>query len=236
MTMGLALSRYLSSPLRNLGGEIVNENNPTRYDPQATTFEAEARGAFGDKPDAVAAVLYPETGAPLLKAAYEQGLLDGVQVLLTDGVQTEDFIAATGQTPDGQMILAGALGTVPGADGDSLAEFSATFKEKKQQNVGAFVAHSYDAAALIALAAEAAKNGSGPAIKSKIREVANAPGEEVSDVCAALELVRAGTDINYQGASGNVDLDEYGDVKGSYDVWSVTPEGKIEVIDKVSVE
>jgi neutral amino acid transport system substrate-binding protein len=109
-------------------------------------------------------------------------------------------------------------------------------KRKNSQNVGAFVAHSYDAAALIALAAEAAKSGSGPGIKSKIREVANAPGEEVSDVCAALELVRAGTDINYQGASGNVDLDEYGDVKGSYDVWSVTPEGKIEVIDKVSVD
>ncbi|AFY69779.1 neutral amino acid-binding protein [Thalassoporum mexicanum PCC 7367] len=233
---GVGFEQVFVESFKALGGEIINENNPTRYDPQATTFEAEARGAFGDAPDAVAAVLYPETGAPLLKAAYEQGLLDDVQVLLTDGVQTEDFIAATGQTPDGQMILAGALGTVPGADGDSLAEFSATFKEKKQQNVGAFVAHSYDAAALVALAAQAANSGSGPAIKAKIREVANAPGEEVSDVCAALEMLKAGTEINYQGASGNVDLDEYGDVKGSYDVWSVTSEGKIEVIDKVSVD
>ncbi|NJM27625.1 MAG: amino acid ABC transporter substrate-binding protein, partial [Pseudanabaena sp. RU_4_16] len=49
-----------------------------------------------------------------------------------------------------------------------------------------------------------------------------------------LKLVKAGTDINYQGASGNVDLDEFGDVKGSYDVWTVEPDGKIKVVDKVS--
>jgi neutral amino acid transport system substrate-binding protein len=86
----------------------------------------------------------------------------------------------------------------------------------------------------VAIAAEAAKDGTGDGIKSKIREVANAPGQEVSDVCEAIKLVKAGTDIDYQGASGNVDLDEYGDVKGSYDVWEVQPDGKITVIDRVS--
>jgi neutral amino acid transport system substrate-binding protein len=115
-----------------------------------------------------------------------------------------------------------------------LETFTKNFKEATGQDLGAFVPHSYDAAALVAIAAEAAQDATGEGIKSKIREVANPPGQEVSDVCEAIKLVKEGKKINYQGASGNVDLDEYGDVKGSYDVWEVQPDGKIKVIDRDS--
>ncbi len=231
---GVGFEKVFVDSFKKLGGTILNEAKPTRYDPKATTFEAEAKGSFGGKPDAVAAVLYPESGAPLIKAAFELGLTKGVTIMLTDGVQTEDFPKAIGKTPDGNFILAGALGTVPGADGKSLDTFTKAFKAKTNESLGAFVPHSYDAAALVALAAESAKSGTGDAIKSKMIEVANPPGTEVTDICEALKLVKAGTDINFQGASGNVDLDEFGDVKGSYDVWTVEPDGKIKVIDKVS--
>jgi neutral amino acid transport system substrate-binding protein len=84
------------------------------------------------------------------------------------------------------------------------------------------------------LAAQAAGENTGDGIKNKIREVANAPGREVTDPCEALELVRNGEDINYQGASGNVDIDENGDVVGSYDVWTVQDDGSLEVIEQIS--
>lgn len=231
---GVGFEKSFVAAFEKLGGTIVNKNKPTRYDPKATTFEAEAKGAFGSKPDAVAAILYPDSGGAVIKAAFEQGLTKDVKILLTDGVKTEDFPKLIGNTPDGKLILAGALGTVPGADGKSLETFTKNFKEATGQDIGAFVPHSYDAAALVAIAAEAAKDATGEGIKSKIREVANAPGQEVSDVCEAIKLVKEGKDIDYQGASGNVDLDEYGDVKGSYDVWEVQPDGKIKVIDRVS--
>jgi len=38
--------------------------------------------------------------------------------------------------------------------------------------------------------------------------------------------------INYQGASGDVDVDANGDVIGTYDVWTVGDDGKIKVIDR----
>jgi neutral amino acid transport system substrate-binding protein len=231
---GVGFEKVFVAKFKELGGQILNEAKPTRYDPKATTFEAEARSAFGGKPDAVAAVLYPETGAPLLKSAYEQGLTEGITIMLTDGVQTEDFPQLVGKSANGKLILEGSLGTVPGADGKSLDTFTQAFTAKMGESVKAFVPHSYDAAALVVLAAESAKSGSGEAIKSKIRDVANAPGTEVADICEALKLVKAGTEINYQGASGNVDLDEFGDVKGSYDVWTIDPTGKIKVIDKIS--
>ena len=84
------------------------------------------------------------------------------------------------------------------------------------------------------LAAEAAKSNTGEGIQSKLREVANGPGTEVADACQAMEMIRKGEDINYQGASGNVDIDENGDVVGSYDVWTVKDDGTLKVIDKVT--
>lgn len=233
---GKGFEREFVKAFKQLGGTIVNEAKPTRYDPNATTFDTEAATAFGGKPDAVAAVLYAETGSLLLKSAYQQGLTKGVTVLLTDGVYSPEFPQQVGKTSDGKVILAGAMGTVPGANGPSLAQFSKLWEEKEKRPVSAYVPHAWDAAALLALAAEAAKSNTGEGIQSKIREVANAPGEEVTDVCKALELIRQGKDINYQGASGNVDIDANGDVIGSYDVWMVKDDGKLEVVDKVNLQ
>jgi len=231
---GVGFEQEFVKAFKALGGTVVNEAKPTRYDPKATTFESEAAAAFGGKPQAVAAVLYAETGSLLLKSAYQQGLMKGVTVMLTDGVYSPEFPGQVGKSSDGKFILASAIGTVPGANGQSLAEFTKLWEAKEKRPVSAFVPHSWDAAALLVLAAQAAKVNTGEGIKSKLREVANGPGIEVTDVCKGLELLRQGKDINYQGASGNVDIDENGDVVGSYDVWNVLDDGKLKVTGKVS--
>lgn len=231
---GVGFEKEFVTAFKKLGGTVVNEAKPARYDPKATTFETEAAAAFAGKPDAVIAVLYAETGSLLLKAAYEQGLTQGVQVMLTDGVQSEEFPKQVGKTSDGKFIIAGAIGTVPGADGKSLADLTKLWQEKKGQAPSAYVPHSWDATALLVLAAEAAKVNTGEGIKNKLRDVANAPGVEVTDVCEGLKLLKEGQDINYQGASGNVDIDANGDVVGSYDVWTVQDDGKLSVISKVN--
>jgi hypothetical protein len=63
-------------------------------------------------------------------------------------------------------------------------------------------------------------------MRDALRDVANAPGEEVAPgtegFTAALEMIAAGEDINYQGAAGPVDLDENGDVLiGAIETWHV---------------
>jgi neutral amino acid transport system substrate-binding protein len=234
---GVAFEQEFDQAFRQLGGTIMNQDKPVRYDPKATTLDSEAAAAFANKPDAVTAVLYAETGSLLLQAAFKQGLSEGVTVLLTDGVYSEDFTKQVGKTSDGQSIIAGALGTVPGADGKALDDFKTLWKEKTGgKEVTAFVPHTWDATMLLMLAAEAAKTNTGDGIKSKIREVSGGTGKEVTDACEAMELIRQGEQINYQGASGNVDIDENGDVVGSYDVWTVQPDGSLAVIDKVMPE
>jgi len=231
---GVGFEKAFVQTFKQLGGTVVNEANPTRYDPKATTFETEAAAAFAGKPDAVVAVMYEETGSILLKSAYQQGLTQGVQVMLTDGVKSAGFPGKVGKSGDGKFIVTGAIGTVPGADGKALKALTQLWQSKKNQPPGEYVPQAWDATALLVLAAQAAKSNTGEGIASKIREVSNSPGTEVSDVCQGLELLRQGKEINYQGASGNVDVDQNGDVVGVYDVWTVKDDGKLGIIGKVS--
>lgn len=231
---GVGFEQEFVKAFEKLGGTVVNKDKPVRYDPKAATLDSEAAAAFAGEPDAVLGVLYAETGSVLLKAAYEQGLTEGVTLLLTDGVYSPDFTQQVGTTADGKSIIAGALGTVPGADGPALADFTKLWTEKTGKEMTAYVPHSWDAAIVMMLAAEAADANTGEGIKSKLMEVTSGDGEEVSDPCAAIALVREGRAINYQGASGNVDFDANGDVAGSYDVWTVNDDASLAVIDKVN--
>jgi neutral amino acid transport system substrate-binding protein len=231
---GVGFEKEFVKAFDKLGGAITNASKPTRYDPKATTFQTEAAAAFAGKPNAVAAVLYADTGSLLVKSAFEQGVSKGTQLLLTDGVYSPDFVSKVGKTQDGKSILAGAIGTVPGANGQALDAFTKLWAEKQKRPLAPYAAHSWDAAAILVLAAQSAKANTGEAIKDKLQEVTNAPGTEVTDVCKGLELLKKGEKINYQGASGNVDIDANGDVVGNYDVWTVKDDGSLAVVGKVS--
>ncbi|MBE9218551.1 ABC transporter substrate-binding protein [Dolichospermum flos-aquae] len=231
---GVGFEKAFVQTFEKLGGTVVNKDKPIRYDPKAQTFDTEASAAFAGKPDAVLAVLYAETGSLFLKAAYQQGVTKGVQILLTDGVKSDSFPDQVGKGKDGKYILSGAIGTVPGSSGKGLENFNKLWKDKKGTSPGEYAPQAWDAAALLVLAAQAAKENTGVAIASKLREVAAGNGTPVSDVCQGLKLLKEGKQINYQGASGDVDVDTNGDVIGTYDVWTVGDDGKIKVIDKVS--
>lgn len=233
---GNGLIQSFIPAFKELGGTVANETSPTLYPPDGTTFDSEVSDVFGNKPDAVLIVAYPETGSLILKSAQEQGFLDGTtKILLTDGMKTDQLAELAGKNADGQFIASGVMGTAPSAGGPALSKFSETYKAKFNRDPGVYDPNSWDAAAIIALAAEAAKSASGPAIKDQVREVANAPGTEVTDVCEALTLVRQGEDIDYQGASGSVDFNEQGDVVSSYDVWTVSDDGAIEVKSQINI-
>ena len=83
----------------------------------------------------------------------------------------------------------------------------------------------------IALAAEKAGSTDSAAIRDALRDIANAPGEAVgpgaAGVKAALEAVRAGTDVDYQGAAGSIEWDANGDVLvGAIEIWHVDAAAK----------
>lgn len=219
-----------------LGGTVVNAASPTFYDPNTSTFDSEVNQVFRGQPDAVLLVAYPETGSLILKSAQELGVLDGKTTLITtDGMKEANIAELVGQNSQGDYIVAGMLGTAPSAGGPALEAFQKRYQDAFNREPSVFDPNTWDATALLVLAAEAAKDTTGTGIRDQLSAVANAPGEEVTDVCEALALLREGKSINYQGASGTVDLNPQGDVTGSYDIWTIDEQGKLTVSDTIEI-
>jgi hypothetical protein len=88
-----------------------------------------------------------------------------------------------------------------------------------------FITNAYDGAAVIGLAAYAAKVKGLPLTAANIRDhlrlVANPPGEVVipGEFEKAFRLLRDGKQINYEGAAGSVDFDKHGDVVTPIEIW-----------------
>jgi neutral amino acid transport system substrate-binding protein len=231
---GIALEQEFVKSFKQLGGTVINEDNPVRYDPNPNSLDAQVAQAYANNPDAVLGILYGETGTFLLRSAHEQGYSEGVTPLLTDGVYSQEFVNNLGKTENGKSIIEGALGTVPGASGEGLDSFTQTWQQEIGAEMTIPVPYTWDATVLMMLAAELANENTGTAIKDNLRSISNSPGTEVSDPCEAMALIRQGEEINYQGASGDLELDEYGDTISSYDVWTVDSLGELEVIDQVT--
>ena len=72
-------------------------------------------------------------------------------------------------------------------------------------------------AALLILAMQAAKSADPKVYKDKVLDVANSPGEKIlpGEIAKGLELLAAGTDIDYVGASA-VELVGPGESAGTY--------------------
>ncbi|NEQ98747.1 MAG: hypothetical protein F6K30_18845, partial [Cyanothece sp. SIO2G6] len=95
------------------------------------------------------------------------------------------------------------------------------------------ILYAWDGAALMMLAAEATGSNDRQAIESALRTVANPPGIEVTDVCQGLELLRLGEAINYQGLSGAVDIDQWGNVNpaSQFELWRIGVAGDRQIIE-----
>ncbi|MGQ9872047.1 ABC transporter substrate-binding protein [Leptodesmis sp.] len=219
-----------------LDGTIINKAKPVRYPADASVFASEVNAAFNGQPDAALLIAYPETGSLILKTAYQHGLLGGkTKVMATDGLKEAKFAELVGKNSQGQYIAAGLMGIAASAGGPAIADFQRLYTQTYQRPPKIYDPNTWDAAAVLVLAAEAAKANTGSAVKDKIHEIANPPGEAVTDVCKALSLIRQGQKINYQGASGNLDFNAFGDVTGSYDVWAIEPDGSLKVRGAIAV-
>jgi branched-chain amino acid transport system substrate-binding protein len=122
-------------------------------------------------------------------------LLAGIDAASVEGLIATRAGAPTGEATDTYTTLATDAGL----------EASATYAPQ-----------AYDAAFLLALAIE--KNGSADreGLSAALRDVSSAPGEKIlpGEWTKAVELIKAGTDIDYEGAGGPLDFDAAGDVDG----------------------
>ena len=111
----------------------------------------------------------------------------------------------------------GSLGDHPSNDSDGAKMLTDLGKTEGFNATNAFAPESYDAAALIILAMQAAKSTDPQVYKDTVLEVANGPGEKIlpGEIGKALKILKDGGQVDYDGASA-VELIGPGESAGHY--------------------
>ena len=210
---------------------IVRETAPPQ---SATTYLPDLNAVFATNPQAIYLVLYPDDGVLMLREinAQANATWKTTPLLFSEGLFSggwvRDLVNPTGENLPAAWVES-FEGTAPGdfvgIYGAQYLPWAARYNTRWSTNDGGglFTPGAYDAAYLIALAAQAAGDASGAGIKSKIRAVANPPGTIIhpNEWATALTEIAAGHDINYEGAFGSVDLDTNYEPLSGYAVWGV---------------
>jgi ABC-type branched-subunit amino acid transport system substrate-binding protein len=225
---GKGLNDAFAAAFKDVGGTVTAQ---IPIEEQAATYASEL-GQCGDA-TTLLAISYPETAGIYLREALEGGRFENY--LFVDGTKSDQLFAGLGW-----QNFEGSWGTAPGALNPRAqgAAFEAAYQAKYNSDPSQlpYLRETYDAVYAIALAAEAADSNDPTAIRDALRGVVNAPGTSISPGedgwRAAVAALDGGGDIDYDGASSGLGLDDKGDVQqGAIEIWQI--EGGAIVVKEV---
>lgn len=198
---GTGLAEATKASFEAAGGEVVAEE---LFNTGDSNFDAQLSAINAANPDAVAVITFDE--AKIVIPALVGSGYPGGQLYFVDG-NLSDYSAdfAPG-------LVTGAKGTLPGPalEDDFRQRMDAVDPNLADYSYGP---ESYDATVLIALAAYAANSTEGADIAQYLRQVSggSGDGEKVTDLAEAFTALSEGSQIDWDGPSGPITLDESGD-------------------------
>lgn len=210
---GTGLQENAGKSIVNQGATVVaNEVFPA----SSKNVNAQIDRVLASEPDAIAVISFDEVKVILPYLVKTKGW-DPTALYLCDG-NTGDF-----SKDFTDFNIAGAQGTIPGviATEDFKTRLATV---NKDLTVFAYAAESYDATMLIALAAETAvaagEEVTGATIKKYMVQVSKG-GTKVDfsqggGFKQAVDLIKAGTDVDFDGVSGPITWDDNGDPTEAY--------------------
>ncbi|MBO9395960.1 ABC transporter substrate-binding protein [Shimia sp. R9_2] len=203
---GKGLADAFASAYEAAGGSITIS---AAHEDQKADYSAEvgALAAAGGERLVVAGYV-DGGGSGIVRAAIDTGAFDTFH--FPDGMVGDQLQANFGDE------IEGSTGQFPGTDSPGAANYGKIVGDAFDSS-GAFSPESYDAAALIMLAMQAAGSAESADFKEKVMEVANAPGEKIypGELAKALDIIAGGGDVDYVGASA-VELIGPGESAGNY--------------------
>lgn len=213
---GQGLAESFQAAFEATGGTITGS---VPYEQGQPSYRGELQQLASGGATALTLIGYPENGITILKQSLEERFFD--TFVFTDGMKAPEVIDAIGAD-----ALEGAFGTAPQAATETAAyeSFSKAYNDKYGElPPKPYIDTAYDAVMLMGLAIAKADSTDGTAIRNALREVANAPGEKIhpGEWERAIATLQNGEDIDYTGASGNLEFDTNGDVGGSFAEWAI---------------
>ncbi len=203
---GKGLADAFQAAFEAAGGTVTisaaHEDGKADYSAEVGALAA----AGGDR--LVVAGYVDQGGSGIVRAAIDSGAFDTFH--FPDGM-----IGAKLEENFGDEIE-GSTGQHPGTDSNGAAMFTEMVGDAFDAT-SPFTPESYDAAALIMLAMQAAGSDDPQVYKNNVMDVANAPGEQIfpGELAKALQILADGGDIDYVGATA-VELIGPGESAGNY--------------------
>ena len=216
------IAEVFARELAGMGGTITGNQ---AHEPDKPSYRSELSTLAKGGAEAIAIfAYYGSSGITIIRNSLESALFG--KFFAADGMLDKSVIEQIGADN-----LRGKISITTSAsdfDDSSYQMFAAEYSKGGGDPKSPYVAHGYDAAFLMALAIEKAGSADRGKIGKALRAVASGPGEVIrpGEWKKAKAALAAGRDVNYEGASGNVDFDKNGDVGALYSVNTVGAGGK----------
>jgi len=205
---GTGLRDATQASFEAAGGEVLAA--PT-FNAGDTNFSAQISEVLATSPDAIVLISFDEakTIIPALVSQFPAENLYMVDGNLAN--YSEDFEPGT---------LAGAKGTAPGLDPDTIMDFLTRMEDNwvaegnaSLDAVYLYGPESYDAVVLLALAALAAGSVEGVDMAGKLQEVSGGSGSgtKCTSFAECADIINGGGVADYDGVSSPITFDEFGD-------------------------
>ena len=205
---GKGFADSLDAAFKGVGGTVATKE---AHEDKKADYRSELGSLASSGAGTLVVLAYGDgSGQTIIRQALEGG--DFNKFVGGDGMVGDALVEAIGgDRLEGMISTRPGTPEIPGADKFDMAAGKAGLDPKAP-----YAAQAYDAAFLLALAIE--KNGKAEraGLNAALREVASAPGEVVmpGEWSKAAELIKAGKDVNYEGAAGSHEFDDAGDVAG----------------------
>ena len=187
------------------GGKV---SQTLRYAPGLPSYMDVVRKVAKGSPD----VVFTSTYAPELSVLVKDALTANLKLtwIAPGWAVTKDFINAVGvENANGTW----AVDSAPNIDGAAYKQFMKEFTQEAGHTLqpsDTYVFSSYDMVNVLALGMKKCDCDGGEPLSKAILAVTNPPGVEVTDYAQGVKALAEGKDINYQGASSNLDFNEKG--------------------------
>jgi ABC-type branched-subunit amino acid transport system substrate-binding protein len=212
----------VSTTFTKLGGTILKTIIVT---PDQTSYLSQVRAAIAAHPQVIFTQEDPPTAAVLFREFKQLGG-GSIPWVGTDVTSGSDYLKAIGY-PTAHSVLTSVYGTsVSGAATSAFTtQFNTLYPGQKAAGPLANANYAYDAVISLALADDYAKTTSGATVAHDMVKVTNPPGTACFTYSSCLTLLKAGTKINYEGASGSLDYNQFNNTFGPYGAFQSNTSG-----------
>jgi len=228
---GTALKQLFVEQYEKLGGKVgVNIS----WNPDQPNFDSEAQQLVGGDPAGWVIIDFPDTFQKFAPALVRSGKWDAGKTLMTEALRNTTVLDSIGSPVVG---LRGSAASSSG--GPAGASFAAYWKKnvKGAKPYTTFEGTALDAVNVAFLAAVKACSSSPAKIKANLVSVSGPPGTKVTylQLAKAVKLLRAGKDVDYEGAFSPVDFDSSGDIGSAvFEIWKYSGAGKIDTLKTIT--